>query len=74
LGDRHLEGFLEEFAMMCRILDGKGERFGEPERVVVAPAERVTEGGPQFKRMVGGTNGDSQRVLVAKRHGVKGMH
>jgi hypothetical protein len=74
LGGRHLERFLEELAMVCRILDRNGERFGEPEGVVVAPAERVAERRCQFKRMVGSTNCRSQRVLVAKRYGIEGMH
>src|SRR6478735_6545525 len=57
--------------MVCRILDRNGECFGEPEGVVVAPVERVTEGRRQFKRMVRSANGSLQRFFVAKGHGIK---
>ena len=57
--------------MVCRVLDRNGERFGKPEGVVVALAERVTEGRRQFKRMVCSANGSLQRLFVAKGHGIK---
>ena len=57
--------------MVCRILDRNSERFGEPEGVVVAPTERVTESRRQFKRMVRSANGSLQRLFVAKGHGIK---
>ena len=57
--------------MVCRILDRNGERFGEPEGVVVALAERVTEGRRQFKWMVCSANDSLQRFFVAKGHGIK---
>jgi hypothetical protein len=61
---------LEELAMVCRILNRNGKRFGEPEGVVATPAERVTEGRRQFKRMVCSANGSLQRFFVAKGHGI----
>jgi hypothetical protein len=33
----------------------------------------VAEGRRQFKRMVSGANGGSQRVLIAKRHSTESM-
>jgi hypothetical protein len=61
---------LEEFPMMVGILDREGESFRESHGRIAALPKGVLKGRGEFERMIGPTNGGSQSVLIAKRHGL----